>query len=39
MLNNYSSLLLKMEAFTTRLKELKWEREQLRKERLEVEVC
>merc|ERR1711872_348640 len=33
MARNISLLELKMEVFTTRLKELEWEREQLRKER------
>ena len=33
MARNFSLLELKMEVYTTRLKELEWEREQLRKER------
>jgi len=38
MARNFSLLELKMEVFTTRLKELEWEREQLRKERAVLQV-
>jgi hypothetical protein len=38
MARNFSLLELKMEVYTTRLKELEWEREQLRKEREVVKV-
>ena len=38
MARNFSLLELKMEVYTTRLKELEWEREQLRKEREVVQV-
>ena len=37
MARNFSLLELRMEVFTTRLKELEWEREQLRNERVGVE--